>query len=482
MSKKQERTNHTICNVCHFKAESGKKLTFHIKSVHGLKAEEYTALYICGGKRPLCPSCGSETRYVAFTFKEFCKEHSSLAEAKAGAKGGKNKKQWNKGQTIETDLRILKTTKYGVENSFYGKQHTDEAKRSNADKHRLSEEEFTKRVNIRPDRFLCLSSYADYRYRQGQKLLFRCLGCYMAGRDTVIQHTLINFERNPICRICHPGGSKEQFEIADFIRSLGLDVVYNDRDAIAPKELDIYVPSKRFAVEYDSFYYHSWSDDDPREDRHHVKSTLCWNNDIDIIHVFQDEWRDKRPIVESMIMHRLGLSGKKLHARKCTVRPMDIHNARVFFDANHIAGYSRATFALGLYEHDVLVAAISFRKPFQKKYAGRAEICRYACTLGTSVVGGLGKLLATGLDECKHHGFIGVMTYADLRYGRGLGYEKVGFKRVGWTGLSYDYNDGHRRYGRLTVTAVDGMTERQVAESRGLKRIYGCGSNIYLLD
>lgn len=484
MPNKQIRTAHTQCLICGHQAIDGKKLTFHIKSSHGLKAEEYTEKHIYKSERK-CPICGKRPRYVAFTFKEYCRDHASHAEAKGGAKGGKAE-AWNKGQTVKTDERILKSTFPSITNPFFGKRHTEEAKKANADKHRLSESEFNARVNAKTERFTCLSTYSDYRYRQGQKLLFRCVPCQAVGRDTIIEHTLLNFERNPICKICHPGGSKEQLEIADFIRSLGItDIIYNDRTVIAPKELDILVPSKKFAVEYDSFYYHIYTDEDPREDRHYEKTTSAHAAGIDLLHVFQDEWRDKPDIVRSMIMHRLGMSTERIDARKCQVRQISTKLAHGFFEANHIAGGAKARHAYGLFRDERLVAAMSIRRPWQRKHKerGLAEICRFACLTGVSVRGGLGRLLHAAIDGCKGHGFLGMMTYADLRYGRGLGYERVGFKHVGWTGLSYDYTDGTKRFHRFKFRAdpTRGLSERQVAQNAGVNRIYGCGNNAYEL-
>jgi len=423
--------------------------------------------------------CGEPTRYCTYDFKDYCKKHSSIAESRGGTKGGKAQ-AWNKGKTINTDSRIEKSTFPGKLNPFYGKKHTDAAKKSNADKHRLSLEEFSNRVNSKPDRFICLSSYNDYKYRQGQKLLFKCQTC-----DDVIEHTLLNFERNPICKTCHPGGSVAQLEIADFIKTLGItDLIYNDREAIGPKELDIYIPSRKVAIEYDSFYYHSYSEKDTRKDRHYAKTVACEALNINLIHIFEDEWRDKQAIVKSMIAYRLGTTKRRVYARKCSVREISTQEARRFFDSTHVAGYTRAGIVnLGLYEKDELVSAISFRKPFHtSKYKGSAEVARFASLLDTCVVGGLQKLLKRGRLICRSKGYKSIVTYADLRYGQGLGYKKAGFEDIGWTGLSYDYNDGSKRYSRFKFRAKDGMTEQAVAGVAGVNKIYGCGSKKYMMQ
>ncbi len=488
MSNKNYKSDHKTCLICGHSEELPKKLANHIKSAHKLKSIDYTIKHILKGVDPKCPECGVQPRYTSFMFKTYCRDHSSIAESKGGAKGGKIKITHNKGKTKETyevEMRhSLSIT--GEKNHFFGKQHTEETKTSIANSKRLSEEEFNNRVSAMPNRFLCLSRYEDYQYRQGQKLLFKCQECSTVGRNTVVEHTLSNFERNPICKICHPGGSKEQLEIADFIKSFGFNIEYNDRKAIAPKELDIYVPEKKFAVEYNSFYYHSFSDEDKREDRHLEKTRLCESAGIDLIHIFQDEWLYKKEIVKSMIAYRLGKAKHRIYARDCTIKQLDSRTCRAFFDNNHIAGYSRAGIvALGLFYKNELVSAMSLRKPFmQQKYIDKAEMARFASKINTVVIGGLAKLLKSALKICKKLNYNGILTYADLRYGRGKGYEKVGFKSIGWTGLSYDYTDGTKRYSRFKFRANKQfqLSEAEVAINAGVNKIYGCGSNRFLFN
>lgn len=487
MSSKNPKkvANPVDCAVCGHHEERPWHFSRHVLTNHGLTAKQYTVKYLRGGKEPLCIECGAQTRYCTFAYKDYCKEHSYLAESKGGKIGGVIKKTWNKDKTKETHVSLaqMSEARMGEKNHFFGKKHTEEAKQSNANKHRLSEAEFNRRINSRPERFKCISSYTDYRFRQGQKLLFQCQECLTAGRQTIIEHTLFNFERNPICNICHPGGSKEQLEIADFIKSLGFDVIYNDRTAIAPKELDIFIPSKKLAIEYNSFYYHSYSENDKRKDRHYEKTAASENVGINLVHIFQDEWLSKHEIVKSMISHRLGVVKRRIFARKCSVKEIDKHTAKTFLDANHIAGIVPAFCHLGLFLNEELISVLSLRRPFNKKYRTEnvAEIARFASALNTSVVGGLGKLMKAAMQKCINVGFHGILSYADLRYGRGHCYERVGLQYIGRTGLSYDYNDGTRRMGRAKYQAQHGKSEIEVANDAGVKRIYGCGSNIYMM-
>lgn len=62
----------------------------------------------------------------------------------------------------------------------------------------------------------------------------------------------------------------QQEEICSIIKSYGIDALLNDRQVLKPAELDIYVPSKKLAIEYDGMYWHS---DEFKDATYHVKKT-----------------------------------------------------------------------------------------------------------------------------------------------------------------------------------------------------------------
>ena len=95
------------------------------------------------------------------------------------------------------------------------------------------------------------------------------------------------------------------------------------------------------------------------------------------------------------------------------------------------------------------------------------------------VVGGLSKLIK---HFTRNNENTKIMTYADRRFGEGLGYEKAGFKLVGDSGIDYWYSDGINRYDRFIIKSDGTMTEREKAAEMKLYKVWGCGSNIWVLD
>lgn len=195
--------------------------------------------------------------------------------------------------------------------------------------------------------------------------------------------------------------------------------------------------------------------------------------------IYSDEWYNKREIVISMIKSRLGMTEKTVYGRDTDVRKMSKEESAEFFGQNHISGNANALFAVGLYFESVLVSAISFRTPFVTKHKGKLEIARFASKTGHSVVGGFSKMMSFAKPLIREAGFSTVLTYADLRFGTGAVYSKNGFTALGETKLDYGYTDGSKRLNRFKFRAQDGMSEAAVAASKGVYKIYGCGSGIF---
>ena len=220
-------------------------------------------------------------------------------------------------------------------------------------------------------------------------------------------------------------------------------------------------------------------------DREAAKYSKCWSRELGSdaaqtsVIFYNDEWCNKTETVLSMIGSRLGLTANKIWARDTDVVVLTDKEAKSFFDRNHISGGVQSVMSVGLKLGNEIISAISFRTPFVKKYSGMLEVSRFASKTDTSIPGAFGKLMAHSIDQIKDGEYSSVLTYADLRYGTGAVYAKNGFELIGKTGLDYYYTDGIRRYNRFKFRAQNGMSEADYAASKGVYKIYGCGSAIY---
>lgn len=285
------------------------------------------------------------------------------------------------------------------------------------------------------------------------------------------------------CFSCTPGGSAAQEEVAAFIASLGLEVKRNVRSLLSGLEIDVYVPSKNFGVEYNGLYWHS--ELHKSSTYHENKTATARGAGISVLQVFEDDWRDRRPIVESLIKHRLGMSSSRLNARSLKIREMPVSERRRFFDANHIDGDTPSVVAWCLCNATgEPIAGISLRKPFHKTYGDLLEVARFCTKKDTSVRGGLSRLAKVAKAYCLSREVKGLLTYVDNRLGGGGGYEAAGFKLVGKTPPRFWWTDFDTRMNRFKFRAdpSQGMTEAAVADEAGVVRIWGCSNLVYRLD
>ena len=465
------------CLICNIQLD-GKKLTNHIKSEHGLNSEEYTIRYFYNDLKPLCKNCGNQTRYVAFSFKEYCADCANIAMKEGGKKGGKAD-AWNKGKTKENDERLLKQSiqMSGEGNPFFNKKHEEETKNRISLKKRLGDTNLIERCVERNIDFELLTPLDEYFSRQQQYLEFKCKKC-----NQISKKTLQAFERGSRCYFCEPiGTSNDELEILNWLKDMQLNAIHKDRSIISPKEIDILI--ENVGIEYNGLYWHS---DEIKENevddfnKGHLlnKTRLCQEKGITLIHIFSDEWKYKKEICKSMILNRLKRNKEKIYARKCIIKEISNDEFNEFMNNNHISGTVRSSIRLGLYLNDKLVSAIGLRKPLQKKWSDYIEISRFASLINCNVIGGLSKFLSHITKELKIEK---IMTYADRRFGQGNSYLTCGFKLIGDTGLDYWYTDCNIRIDRSKIQATKDKTEKEIAEDLKLLKIWGCGSNIYAI-
>src|SRR5690606_20887846 len=122
---------------------------------------------------------------------------------------------------------------------------------------------------------------------------------------------------------------------------------------------------------------------------------------IRLITIFEDEWLEKRAIVESKLKHLFGLNKIRVQARKCNIVRLSHSESYEFLEKTHLQGGDYAPVRYGLKLGEELVAVATVGRP--SKSGGNREyqwnVSRYACALEHNVVGGWGKLLQCFIRE-----------------------------------------------------------------------------------
>ena len=140
--------------------------------------------------------------------------------------------------------------------------------------------------------------------------------------------------RGQWCSKCKPKDSKAQREINEFILSLGFETIYGDKNIIKPKELDIVIPLKKLAVEYNGLHWHH--DKRIKKDNHIIKQQLTNDAGYELVTIFEDEWLTKPHVVKKLISRRLLDKLPDIHSY--SIGTIDPIMARTFLNEEHING------------------------------------------------------------------------------------------------------------------------------------------------
>lgn len=298
------------------------------------------------------------------------------------------------------------------------------------------------------------------------------------------------------CRKCGElfySTSKQESELYEFIKDcVTCNVIRNDKSILNGKELDIYIPDKKIAFEYDGLYWHSELKK-PDVNYHIDKTEKCTEQGIRLIHIFEDEWAEKKDICKSRIKTILGCVETKIYARKCTISEISSKEKTEFLNRNHIQGDSKSAVNIGLYHNNKLVSVMTFSKPRRNlgnknRKDGQYELARFCNSLNTTVVGGASKLLDYFI---KKYSPKEIISYADRRWSDGGLYDKLGFSLDHMSKPSYFYIIGDKRKNRFEYRkdilvskygCGKDTTEHEFCKSNGWYRIYDCGTLVYKLE
>lgn len=278
--------------------------------------------------------------------------------------------------------------------------------------------------------------------------------------------------------------SKGEKEIKEYIISKGFECNKN-RSLLNGEELDIYIPSKNIAIEYNGVYWHQ--EKYGKGKFYHVsKLERCNNKGIKLLHIFEDEYELHKDIVLSKINHILGLNnGEKIMARKCQIQEIDRESAKLFLNSNHIQGYCRSTIYFGAIYERRLVGVMCFKKT---EYENKWELTRFATLRNTICLGLGGKMFKYFVKKVNP---LEVKSFADRRWTLDCNdnlYIKLGFCLEKILSPEYRYYNVkvdkytrfhkfnfrkhllHKRYG-LSLN----KSELEMAKELGYDRIWDCG-------
>lgn len=275
--------------------------------------------------------------------------------------------------------------------------------------------------------------------------------------------------------------SYEEKEVRELIRKTGLESIYNTRSVISPLELDIYIPEKRVAIEFNGNYWHS--NKYLESDYHRDKTMLCTQKGIRLIHIFEYEWTNsiKRKIIESIVNESLANS-TKLDTKDIEIIEIENNEYMTFCTNNHIHGYTKASIMLGCYYNKHLIGIMSFEKSI--KDDNTYDLRRLCWKNGIYVVGGSKKIFKYFVTKYKPKL---VTASCDISKFTGKEYTELGFRITGITEPQYvwtknEFNKTLTQYQtqkhKLIAQGLgtENQTEDEIMTNLGYIKVYDCGN------
>lgn len=321
--------------------------------------------------------------------------------------------------------------------------------------------------------------------------------CPKCKKEFNISSTLFNqrnrFDIDP-CLLCNPNNNGSFFEssVFDFVKNNYNGVIKDKCREFKKYEIDIYLPELNIGFECNGLWWHS---ERYKENNYHKeKNKFFESKGIQIIHIWEDDWKFKKDILKSRIVNLLGNSTRKIWGRKCKIKELTPSVYKEFVDKNHLQGYVPSKYKIGLYFGNELVSVISFSKTrrnlgYKNTDEDVFELLRFCSKLNTNVVGGSSKLLKYFIKTYKSSRII---SYASKDWSTGNLYEKIGFNKVKETVPNYFYfhkDEGLRinRFNfRKDVLVKEGYdknkSEHQIMNDRGYYRVYDTGSLLFEMN
>lgn len=305
--------------------------------------------------------------------------------------------------------------------------------------------------------------------------------CIKHGEFKAFPISILN--NSGACPECAPkvSGSKQQMELFKRIKTLGVKAVYEDREILEGKEIDILLPELNLGIEYNGSVWHSEKFKTDRSDLiNHMrqKQLRASIKGIEVVHFNDDIPFDK---IINFVKFKAGLV-PSVYGRKTVVRDISYSESKSFLDKWHLQGGILQGESKGLFEKETLIGVMVVGPCVSSRGShgvGLLELRRMA--FSKRVVGGASKLFKSYDLEGKN-----VISFSDNRWFDGGVYKALGFNLVKELAPDYCYVHNGRTYHkanfRKSLLQVKenfifdwNLTERENCLANGYYQLFDCG-------
>lgn len=266
--------------------------------------------------------------------------------------------------------------------------------------------------------------------------------------NTTVEEECITFFKNSF-------RSKGEKKLFNYIQSLiGDEAIINNSRAVLTdedgnsQELDIYLPSRKIAFEYNGTYWHSLKI--VKSEFYHLNKTRkCKELGIQLIHIWDYEWLFETEKIKTFLRNIL-LPKVKISARKCILEKVSNSEEEEFLNAYHLDGYKESLICYGLYFQGTLLQVMSFNN-FSNSSVAQFEMIRLCTKEGYAIYGGAERLFQQFLLDYNPQV---IVSYCNRDKFHGNVYNKLNFVSQSLRPLESLVKIGNSSYDRITEEKV----------------------------
>lgn len=343
-------------------------------------------------------------------------------------------------------------------------------------------DEYKKQSEIK---YISLYPTLNFKKINKSEVSVKCGGCnliYKTNKQLIYERIKRNYDP---CTICNPIGNQNRSELekqfCEFLDHNKIEYFTNKKIGEQNIEIDILLTKFNIGIEINGVYWHNELFKD--KTFHLNKTNICKENDIDLIHIFEDEWLYKKEIVKSIILNKVNKTKNKIYGRNCVVKEISSSDLSNFLINNHIQGNVQSSVRLGLFLNEELLSVMSFSKGrvLMSGKKNEWELNRFCNKINYTIIGGSSKLLSY-FKKTYNPQFI--ISYSDIRLYNGIMYSNLGFQKKSQSLPNYWYVVNgirkHRFNYRKSSLVKEGFdikkTEKQIMLERKIYKIYDCGN------
>ena len=197
------------------------------------------------------------------------------------------------------------------------------------------------------------------------------------------------------------------------------EILTNTRKVIPPLELDIYIPSKNLAIEFNGIYWHC--EKRGKDKNYHLtKTNRCIDKDIQLIHITDEEWLFNQNVIKLLLRSILNFSCIP-ETRELVVLKISKTQAESWINKNSIIPLKDETIFYGLFDESKQVGILTLNE--QNQY----QLNQWFLLPEYNILSNYSKLLKTFINEYNPEY---IFSLVDKKYFNGLIYKLSNFNQT----------------------------------------------------